>query len=343
MVSFHCASSTATALALRAALRARGLRVWCCTEDLRVGAAYRTEIARNAALCGVLVPLVGRGWAASPECEFEFNIALRTALVTKSSGTERPRILPLVMPDAAPLFGDMLALAERFPCLVGIASNTNARFLAPAACAGGGTDAVGSAGDVGDADFTKDFDLVAAEVAALLGVSDGGGTGTGAEAGAEDARMQEGNEGALAAANGDAGVPFDPKRHFVLRSSTVLPNYEGYFTDWRKIDGKEVGSRWAWSTALIIAADGALSGAGRDESSSSEIAGRIDEATGRFAFVKTCFGPAGPSRSWRIYYRGETFDNGDGLVAFRGRWSHSDVRFPQMSALCTMSLWARLR
>jgi len=138
-------------------------------------------------------------------------------------------------------------------------------------------------------------------------------------------------------------VPFDPKRHFVLRSSTVLPNYEGYFTDWRKIDGKEVGSRWAWSTALIIAADGALSGAGRDESSSSEIAGRIDEATGRFAFVKTCFGPAGPSRSWRIYYRGETFDNGDGLVAFRGRWSHSDVRFPQMSALCTMSLWARLR
>jgi len=330
MLSFHCASSTAAAQALRAALQARGLRVWCCTEDLRVGAAYRAEIGRNAALCGVLVPLISRGWAASSECEYEYNIALRTALVTKSHGAERPRIVPIVLPDAASLFDDMLALAERHPCLLGLASNTNARFLAPAAGAG-------AEGAAHATEYAEVFASVASEVAALLGDVAGAGAGEGGgDAGAG------GDAGTAAVGGGsdvDAGVPFNPERHVVLRSSLLAANYEGYFTDFRKIGDKEVGSRWAWSTALLIATDGALSGAGRDESSTSELAGHVDDAARTFEFVKTCFGPK-KKRPWRVFYKGETFDDGSGNTALRGRWDFRDVPFSSMSALCTMSLWA---
>ena len=321
MVSFHCASSTEAALALRAALTARGLRVWCCTADLRVGSAYRSEIARNAALCGVLIPLVSRGWAASSECEFEFNIALRTSLVTKSRGGERPRILPLVLPDAAPLFGDIVALAERFPCLVGIASNTNVKFLAQA----GEGEGKGAGADAAAA-CAGEFAAIAEEAAALLGVRN---TDSG------DSTTSSGSSGG---GGGNHAVPFDAARHVVLRSSLLPPNYEGFFTDFRKIKSKEVGARWVWSTSLIISVDGTLFGAGRDESSTSELAGRIDEASGTFVFTKTCFAPN--KRSWRIFYAGAVFDSGDGNVSLRGRWSFDDVPFESMSPLCSMALWA---
>ena len=327
MVSFHCASSTEAALALRAALTARGLRVWCCTADLRVGSAYRSEIARNAALCGVLIPLVSRGWAASSECEFEFNIALRTSLVTKSRGSERPRILPLVLPDAAPLFGDLVALAERFPCLVGIASNTNAKFLAQA----GEGEGKGAGADAAAA-YAGDFAAIADEAAALLGFrSTDSGDST------PSFRSSSGGGGG----GGNNAVPFDAARHVVLRSSLLPPNYEGFFTDFRKIKSKEVGARWVWSTSLIISVDGTLFGAGRDESSTSELAGRIDEAVGTFTFTKTCFAPH--KQSWRIFYAGQSFDSGDGNVSLRGRWSFDDVPFESMSPLCSMALWPMAR
>lgn len=353
MISFHCGSTMALAARLRDALQSRGYRVWWCAGDLAAGAPYRREIARNAALCRLMMPLVNENWAKSLECEYEYNIALRTALVTKT----RPILVPVILNGSHSLFGDLLALAGTYPVLLGMAGNTNCVFT--------------SLKPTGDDDGTGAIDKLVAAVADQLGepvatplsppVANAAAGAAAAAAAAlpsplpltPPATPSSGShtDGQGQVAPAMSAVPFDAAKH-VLNGEAQAGRWEGYFVDFRSSggpDGKQAGLRWSWElTGVLSVIDGTFMGRGRDECSSGEVRGKVDSITGTVSFVKTCFTPreavaadtltsplARGLVTWPIYYRGSI----DARGHMRGRWAFEDKAYAKMRPDAYFALW----
>jgi len=91
MISFAVKSMSNTAKKLKVFLSERGFSTWLCL-DIKPGEGYRDRIIENARFCNVFVPLINEDWALSKECEFEYNIALKSF-----NKTRKPVIIPLII------------------------------------------------------------------------------------------------------------------------------------------------------------------------------------------------------------------------------------------------------
>jgi len=91
MISFTVKSMTNTAKKLQVFLSERGYSTWLCL-DIKPGESYRDRIIENVRFCNIFVPLINEDWAISKECEFEYNIALKSF-----NKTRKPVIIPLII------------------------------------------------------------------------------------------------------------------------------------------------------------------------------------------------------------------------------------------------------
>ncbi|KAJ3381854.1 hypothetical protein HDU84_004773 [Entophlyctis sp. JEL0112] len=118
MISLHVGTMLKSALWLKEELEKRGVTVWICSTELEAGANYRDEIFNAVKSCRVMIPFVNKRWSDSGECEYEFQLAVRTNLISHDSGAthrtitigngdsaytvpgiRRPAFLPIKFPD----------------------------------------------------------------------------------------------------------------------------------------------------------------------------------------------------------------------------------------------------
>ncbi len=316
MISYRCKSAQDHADALKALLEAAGFSVFVCSHTLRAGEGYRSRIAQTAALCKVMVPLVDEGWADSGECAFEYNVAVRTNLVTKT----RPSIIPVALPDIQAYLNDPIKLALKFPLLLGIASNSNLKFL----CAAGL-----SSGEA----LTKLYEPVAEAILPAL-----------AQSAPSPSTMQ-----AASTTPGPANEGSAPPSGW-----GAVEEWEGYFVDYRDIDlpdgTKTVsGAKNPIQATVMLLDCGSFTARGRDDLSTFELVGMVDPHTGAVNFTKRCsrnISAAVPCdgcglkteavHQWNIFYQGSFSGH-----AFSGRWGFYDAPFNEMKPVCYWSMWPR--
>ncbi|KAJ3141381.1 hypothetical protein HK100_007417 [Physocladia obscura] len=119
MISLHVATMEPSAKWLKSELEKRGVSVWMCTTALQAGDNYRNEIVEAVKSSRVVLPMINKNWSKSGECEAEFQLAIRTNLISHDtgatahtitvdgadgkpypiSGIRRPAFLPLKFPD----------------------------------------------------------------------------------------------------------------------------------------------------------------------------------------------------------------------------------------------------
>lgn len=311
MISYRCKTAQAHADALKGLLEAAGVSVFVCSETLRAGEGYRSRIAQTAALCKVMVPLVDQAWAESGECAYEYNIAVRTNLVTKT----RPVIIPVAMPDIQPFMGDPIQLAQRFPLLMGVAANINAVFLA-----GGPLQAA----------FQPVADAVKPHVTAA--------SSSASPASFTSVPLVEGKH-----VPASWGVGAEWEGYFVVPWA-----WEG--VDGKRI-GSGQQAPIELSALLLEDGTFAATGrdpvcsadyAGRVDPTSGEV---VLRKTNKYMPTATnacgcCNGLASPDErrlhTLHVFYKGEV--KGRALV---GRWSFTDVPFDEMDPRCYWSVWPR--
>jgi len=112
MLSVHCASMLGNANNLKKFLEELGYTVFLCDQML-AGDQYRSAISGNALRCKVFIAFMNAKWCTSRECEYEFNIALRTNLT--NAGV--PKIIPLLLED--------FALYKQYDSIYGMLCSTN--------------------------------------------------------------------------------------------------------------------------------------------------------------------------------------------------------------------------
>jgi len=91
MISFSVKSMVNTARKLQALLHEKGYSTWLCL-DIKPGENFRDKIIENARFCNTFVPMINEDWALSKECEFEYNIALKSC-----NKTRKPIIVPIII------------------------------------------------------------------------------------------------------------------------------------------------------------------------------------------------------------------------------------------------------
>jgi len=112
MLSVHCGTMLAHANNLKTYLLAQGYTVFLC-DQMNIGDNYRTEISINASNCKAIIPFMNKPWCNSKECEFEFNIAVRTNFTNNGS----PAIVPLLL--------EQFPEYKAYPTINGILCSTN--------------------------------------------------------------------------------------------------------------------------------------------------------------------------------------------------------------------------
>lgn len=320
MISFRCKSAQSHADALKALLESAGLSVFVCSQTLQAGENYRTRIAQTAALCKVMIPLVDEGWASSGECAYEYNIAIRTNLVTKS----RPSIIPVALPDIQASLNDPLQLALKFPLLMGIASNANCVFL-----------------NLEDGKSLSDaFQPVVKAVMPLVTA-------------ASPPRSSQASSSVVPFVEGEH-LPHEWSMNTQWEGYVVSTNAN------RNADGSitEAGEKLPLELTAILLDDGTFTGFGKDPTNSSQLSGRIDIKTGEVYIallnqyhpsvghlcpgcqldgtVSDCMPTGMAIHGWNWYLRGTVNDR-----ALSGRFSYRDIPYDEMDPRDYWSLWPR--
>jgi len=95
MISYHVDSSKDGAYILKLLLESElGVKCWICHEDLRPGDHFRDIILERAVSCKYFIILVNERWAASRECQYEYN-----TVEYEHRKHNSPTIIPIFLDD----------------------------------------------------------------------------------------------------------------------------------------------------------------------------------------------------------------------------------------------------
>jgi len=281
---------TKYAKGLKSYLEKRGLKVWMCSEELKAVSQYRLEIAKNAALCRAMIPLVNIRWGDSGECEYEFNIALRTSLVNKKT----PLILPMIMKDAQPLFGDPLQLATKYPILMGMAGNTNCIFVSS------------------DDPTETDFEQLIPSIQTVAGTTV------------------------------DHPISSMKEAHTFDWHNPPSGHWEGYFIDYRSVEGKKAGTKWSVdavftftpgeSKTTFTAKNGTVEGQTWAYTISDGVLDKDGNLSCTLNYVDDVDG------EWQIFRTGTLQNN-----QMSGRWDFEGMDYGKMNPATFWSMWPGLK